>query len=79
MAVNDGRILSRSEPQAAGGVGGVRLFAEQQKLVTKLGNPVVVKVDQMLKAHLNMSKVHVFDNETERNVSLEPDHVDRGS
>jgi multiple sugar transport system ATP-binding protein len=53
--------------------------AEPQKFVAKLDSHVVVKVDQMLKAHLNMSKVHVFDNETERNVSLEPDHVDRGS
>lgn len=53
--------------------------AEPQKFVSKLDSHVVVKVDQMLKVYLNMSKVHVFDNETEQNVSLEPDHVDRGN
>ena len=45
------------------------------KLVAKLDSHVEVKVNQRFEAHLNMEKVHVFDNETEQNLSLESGHV----
>jgi len=51
---------------------------EPVKIVAKLDSHVEVKVNQRLEAHLDMAKVHVFDNETEENLSLEPGHVASG-
>ena len=51
---------------------------EPVKLISKLDSHVEVKVNQRFEAHLNMAKVHVFDNESEENLSLEPGHVASG-
>jgi len=34
-----------------------------------------VTVDEPLEAHLNMDRIHLFDDQTGDNVSLEPEHV----
>jgi len=46
--------------------------------VAKLDSHVTVKVDEAFRAHLNMSKVHLFESESGRNVSLERRHVASG-
>jgi len=49
------------------------------QFIAKLDSHVAVKADQKFTAHLNMSKVHLFDNASEKNISLEPGHVGSGS
>jgi multiple sugar transport system ATP-binding protein len=48
-------------------------------LVCKLDPHVRVGVDEALSAHLAMNRVHVFDDQTGCNISLEPEHVARAS
>jgi multiple sugar transport system ATP-binding protein len=50
-----------------------------QQLTARLDSHVSVRVGQPFTVYLNMGKVHIFDNESEMNVSLEPQHVDRGN
>lgn len=50
-----------------------------QQIIAKLDSHVTVKVDDRFKALLNMEKVHVFDNETEQNIALEPAHAVSGN
>ena len=52
---------------------------DRPKFIAKLDSHVAVKVDQRFTAHLNMSKVHVFDDASEKNISMEPGHVGSGS
>ncbi|HOI54484.1 MAG TPA: sn-glycerol-3-phosphate ABC transporter ATP-binding protein UgpC [Phycisphaerae bacterium] len=53
-----------------------QLGAERpQQLIAKLDSHVKVSVEQRFEAHLNMEKVHVFDSESQQNVSLEQEHV----
>ena len=49
------------------------------QFIAKLDSHVAVQVDEAFTAHLNMEKVHVFDSETERNLTLEPEHVGSGN
>jgi len=44
-------------------------------MVCKLDSHVKVAVDERLEAHLAMNRVHLFDDQTGRNISLEPRHV----
>jgi multiple sugar transport system ATP-binding protein len=46
-----------------------------QTFVAKLDSHVAVRVDDKFTAFMNMSKVHVFDDESGKNVALEPEHV----
>jgi len=47
---------------------------QHQQFIAKLDSHVAVKVDQRFTAHLNMDKVHLFDDASESNISLEPGH-----
>jgi multiple sugar transport system ATP-binding protein len=49
-----------------------------QQLVAKLDSHVKVRVEDRFEAHLNMEKVHVFDSESQENLTLERDHVASG-
>jgi len=44
-------------------------------LVCKLDSHVTVAVDQRLDAYLAMNRIHLFDDVTGQNISLEPEHV----
>jgi multiple sugar transport system ATP-binding protein len=44
-------------------------------LVCKLDSHVKVEVDQRLDVHLAMNRIHLFDDVTGQNISLEPEHV----
>ncbi len=44
-------------------------------LIAKLDAHVRVDVDQAMTVHLAMNRVHLFDDETGSNISLEPEHV----
>jgi len=44
-------------------------------IVCKLDAHVRVAVDEPLEAHLDMGRIHVFDDQTGDNLSLEPEHV----
>ena len=44
-------------------------------LVCKLDSHVKVGIDQKLDAHLTMNRIHLFDDATGQNISLEPAHV----
>ncbi len=44
-------------------------------LVAKLDSHVTVEVDSRMDVYLDMNRVHLFDDETGRNISLEPAHV----
>ena len=44
-------------------------------MVCKLDAHVKVTVDEPLEAHLNVGRIHLFDDQTGDNVSLEPAHV----
>jgi multiple sugar transport system ATP-binding protein len=48
-------------------------------LVCKLDPHAKVAIDDRLEAHLAMNRVHVFDDQTGCNISLEPEHVARAS
>jgi multiple sugar transport system ATP-binding protein len=48
-------------------------------VVCKLDAHVKVDVDQRMEAHLDMNRVHLFDNQTGENISLEPEHVAHAS
>jgi multiple sugar transport system ATP-binding protein len=48
-------------------------------LVCKLDSHVKVDVDQRMDAHLDMERVHLFDDQTGCNISLEPEHVAHAS
>ncbi|MBM4016925.1 MAG: sn-glycerol-3-phosphate ABC transporter ATP-binding protein UgpC [Planctomycetes bacterium] len=44
-------------------------------MVCKLDAHVRVEVDQRMDAHLDLARVHLFDDQTGCNISLEPEHV----
>ena len=44
-----------------------------------LENVTKVAVDQRMDAYLDMGRVHLFDDQTGCNVSLEPEHVAHAS
>jgi hypothetical protein len=48
-------------------------------MVCKLDAHVKVDVDDRLQAHLAMNRIHLFDDQTGCNISLEPEHVARAS
>ncbi len=48
-------------------------------LVSKLDPHVKVGIDDHLTVYLAMDRVHVFDDQTGDNISLEPEHVARAS
>jgi multiple sugar transport system ATP-binding protein len=48
-------------------------------MVCKLDAHVRVAVDQRMDVHLDMARVHVFDDQTGSNVTLEPEHVAHAS
>jgi multiple sugar transport system ATP-binding protein len=48
---------------------------QETPLVCKLDSHVTVKVDQRLDVHLAMNRIHLFDDVTGQNISLEPEHV----
>ena len=48
-------------------------------LVCKLDAHVKVAVDQRMDAHLDLERVHLFDDPTGCNISLEPEHVAHAS
>jgi multiple sugar transport system ATP-binding protein len=73
--LGDEQVVHLEAPKAAGGPGDARPV----QMVAKLDSHVKVRVDERFTAHLNMDKIHMFDNETERNVSLEPEHVASGA
>ena len=48
-------------------------------MVCKLDAHVKVAVDQRMDAHLDLERVHLFDDPTGCNISLEPEHVAHAS
>jgi multiple sugar transport system ATP-binding protein len=46
-------------------------------LVSKLDSHVPVAVDERMTVHLAMDRIHLFDDQTGRNISLEPEHVEQ--
>jgi multiple sugar transport system ATP-binding protein len=48
-------------------------------LVCKLDSHVKVGLDQRMDAHLDMERIHLFDDQTGCNISLEPEHVAHAS
>jgi len=48
-------------------------------LVCKLDAHVKVTVDQRMDAHLDLDRIHLFDDQTGCNISLEPEHVAHAS
>ena len=48
-------------------------------MVCKLDAHVKVEVDQPMDAYLDMARVHLFDDQTGCNISLEPEHVAHAS
>jgi multiple sugar transport system ATP-binding protein len=48
-------------------------------MVGKMDSHVKVAIDDALQIHLAMNRVHVFDDQTGCNISLEPEHVARAS
>jgi multiple sugar transport system ATP-binding protein len=48
-------------------------------LVCKLDAHVKVAVDQRMDAHLDLGRIHLFDDQTGCNISLEPEHVAHAS
>jgi len=44
-------------------------------IVCKLDAHIKVRVDEPLQAHLDVGRIHLFDDQTGDNVSLEPEHV----
>jgi multiple sugar transport system ATP-binding protein len=48
-------------------------------MVCKLDAHIKVAVDQRMDAHLDMARVHLFDDPTGCNISLEPEHVAHAS
>jgi len=48
-------------------------------MICKLDSHVKVEVDQRMEAHLDMDRIHLFDDQTGCNVSLEPEHVAHAS
>ncbi|MCX5685719.1 MAG: sn-glycerol-3-phosphate ABC transporter ATP-binding protein UgpC [Planctomycetota bacterium] len=48
-------------------------------MVCKLEAHVRVAVDQRMDVHLDMARIHVFDDQTGSNVTLEPEHVAHAS
>jgi multiple sugar transport system ATP-binding protein len=48
---------------------------ENVPLVSKLDSHVRVAVDEHARVHLAMHRIHLFDDQTGRNISLEPEHV----
>jgi multiple sugar transport system ATP-binding protein len=48
-------------------------------LVCKLDSHVKVEVDERMDAHLDMERIHLFDDQTGCNISLEPGHVAHAS
>ena len=61
------------EPEEVGGAADGHLG-----FIAKLDSHLAVKVDELFTAHLDMNKVHLFDEESGRNISLEPEHVASG-
>jgi len=51
----------------------------EASLVCKLDSHMAVAVDQPLEAHLAMDRVHLFDDQTGCNITLEPEHVAHAS
>jgi multiple sugar transport system ATP-binding protein len=48
-------------------------------MICKLDAHVKVDVDQRMEAHLDMDRIHLFDDQTGDNISLEPEHVAHAS
>ena len=48
---------------------------EDTAMICKLDSHVRVDVDQRLDVHLAMQRIHLFDDVTGQNISLEPEHV----
>jgi multiple sugar transport system ATP-binding protein len=48
-------------------------------LICKLDAHVKVDVDQRMDAHLDVARIHLFDDQTGCNISLEPEHVAHAS
>jgi len=44
-------------------------------IVCKLDSHIKVAVDTALQAHLDLRRIHLFDDQTGDNISLEPAHV----
>jgi multiple sugar transport system ATP-binding protein len=44
-------------------------------IVCKLDAHVKVKVDERMDAHLDLARIHLFDDQTGENISLEAEHV----
>ena len=51
----------------------------RQPMIAKFDSHVPVQVDDRFEAHLNMHKVHLFDGQSQLNLSLEPNHVTSGA
>ena len=48
-------------------------------MVCKPDARVAVAIDQQMDARLDMARVHLFDDQTGSNVTLEPEHVAHAS